>query len=184
MRRTLLLASLFALATAWPAAAALVNGSFEPAPGAAPPGMAIPGWLASPDGIAWVSAGGEDVAAPSGDWMVSLAGGPARAGTLEQRFVTTPGQTYDLLFWLGSRGGGEGRAELGVDVAGVSRTLALDNPAPELLWQAQVVTFTATAPVTRLRFRGESRTGESEAWLDGVVVRPAASAMAGPREAR
>lgn len=190
MRRILLLASLFALATATPALAGLANGSFEPV--AAPPAAvagdpaAIPGWIASARGVAWIATSGDDFVAPNGDFVVKLANDAGGAGCIEQAFATTPGERYAVAFWLGGMAdaAAPGRAALRVDVAGTARTLAIDNPSAGLLWQAHVFTFTARAPVTTLSFRGVPRAHASAAWLDGVAVHPAATGPGSSRDFR
>jgi hypothetical protein len=147
----------------------LVNGSFEPDFGAPPVGVTIPGWTARGAGVTWSTAG-EGEAAPAGDWMVALASGADGPASLAQEFATVPGESYDLAFWLGGRG----HAALRVQVAGVERTLAIANAAPELLWQPHVLSFTATSAATRLVFRAADGRRGAPAWLDGVVVRPPA----------
>jgi hypothetical protein len=190
VRRILLLASLFALVTAAPAFAGLANGSFEPvvaAPAAVTGAPAsIPGWIASAHGVEWIATSGDDFGAPNGDFVVRLASDAGGAGRIEQAFATTPGERYDVVFWLGGMAGAAstGRATLRVDVAGTARTMTIDNPSPGLLWQAHVLTFTARAAETTLSFRGVPGTHASAAWLDGVAVHPAASGPGSSRDSR
>jgi len=190
VRRILLLASLSVLVTAVPAFAGLANGSFEPvaaapAPVAGDP-AAIPGWIASARGVAWLATSGDDFAAPNGDFVVRLANDAGGAGCVEQAFATTPGERYDVAFWLGSMAdaASTGRAALRVIVAGTARTLAIDNPSAGLLWQAHAFTFTARAAVTTLSFRGVPAARASAAWLDGVAVNPAATGTGSSRDSR
>jgi hypothetical protein len=185
LRCILLLASLFLL-LAPPVHAALVNGSFEPADGAPAPGAglaaAIPGWRITGPGVTWLALSGAQAAAPNGDHVLRLAGVARTPARIEQSFATVPGQSYDIAFWLGSRADarGRGRAAVRVELDGTARTVAIDNPSPELLWQAHVLTFTATGTRTTLAFRG----ARGAAWLDGVAVQPAATAAATPRKSR
>jgi hypothetical protein len=184
------LASLLALALVRPAPAAVANGSFELVSASAPAESTasatnIPGWQASGNGLLWLDAAAEGLVAPNGDRVVRFAPGSGPAAWLQQAIATTPGESYDLLFWIGSRAGarGPGRAGVHVEVAGTARPVTIENRSRELLWQAHVVTFTATAPVTTLAFRGEPG-ARAAAWLDDVAVRPAATArgaLPGPR---
>ncbi len=180
MRCIPLSASLFVLLLAHAARAAMVdNGSFEPDP-AVPPATsapavsaAIPGWLVAGE-VGWQAASDGGFVAPNGDWVVEFPPGATRHACVRQAFATVPGQRYELLFWLGSRAGGDGdgRAGVRVEVAGTARTVAIDNPAPEVLWQPHALTFTADGPVTTLALRGAR--GRAAAYVDGVVVRPEA----------
>jgi hypothetical protein len=94
-----------------------------------------------------------------------------------------PGQAYDLLFWLGGRADtpGHGHAAVRVSLTGSSRTAAIDNPAPETLWQAHLVSFVAVDTLTTLAFSALPHRGDVASYLDDVAVRPAATAHALPR---
>lgn len=180
MRRTLLLASLFLLLVSQVFAAALVNGSFEAVwPPATPGADPIPGWLVS-GSVGWDLAENDGFAAPQGEHVICFPAGSDRGTCLRQTFATTPGESYDVLFWLGSSGGegGHGRAALRVALTGSVRTVAIDNPYAETLWQAHVISFVAVDSVTTLAFSALPRRGAVAGYLDGVVVRSAATAIA------
>jgi hypothetical protein len=182
VRRALLLASLSVFLAARVPATALVNGSFEPAAATAagPAGEAIPGWMSS-GSVGWREAEEGGSAAPNGERVVRFAAGADRGTCLQQSFATVPGRPYEVVFWLGSRAGahGRGRGALRVEVDGRTRTVAIDNPSPELLWQARLVSFVARDSQTTLAFRGVNRRDAAPAYLDLVVVRPAAATPAG-----
>lgn len=186
MRRTSLLASLLLLLVSPAFAAGLVNGSFEAvSPGAAAADDPIPGWLAS-GSVRLALAEDDGFAAPQGAHVACFPAGVDRGTCLRQSFATVPGESYDVLFWLGSRGeaDGHGHAALRVSLTGSVRTVAIDNPYPETLWQAHVVSFVAVDSVTTLAFSAVPRRGAVAGYLDGVVVRPAWAALALPPPGR
>jgi hypothetical protein len=178
VRCIVLPASLLVLLAATPALAAsnaLINGSFEPCPAPAvsltPRAAAVPGWI-SRGRVHWRDATADGFLAPNGDWLVEFPTRTVGGASLQQTFATVPGVLYELRFWLGSRTGadGPGATCLEVEVAGAHELASIDNASSELLWQAHVVPFLATAPATTLTFRALGP--GAAAYLDAVAVGP------------
>ena len=177
MRCVLLPASMFALlALATPAfAGGVANGSFERPAGAA----AIPGWTAR-GAVALRLARHDGFDAPNGDRVVRF-GARRQGGSLAQPLATTPGQAYELVFWLGSKANrhGRGHAALRVSLGAAEHAVEIDNAQRETLWQAHVVAFTASDSVTALAIASAPQRGDVPAYVDDVALRPAALALAG-----
>lgn len=184
--RTVVIASVVALATAGSASAQLTNGSFE---------------LGSPDpGAFWITLG--PGATVINDWSVDLGevdyiGGwwPASdgaksidmngrfTGQISQYIPTAPGVTYALSFDMSGNSDGAPWVKLmSVSANGVqTQTYAYDtsltgNNRSDMKWESHIYTFVAESDLTLLTFRSEVEgffgpTLDNVALLSGVCHR-------------
>ncbi|MEO5714730.1 MAG: DUF642 domain-containing protein, partial [Luteolibacter sp.] len=149
----------------------LVNGSFE---------SNETGWTMTGNRLAYSSDG--SYVATNGQKLLVLSGGTATPdAVVSQSFNTTPGQSYQLSFDVGSLAVNTAEQRLKVDVAGtaslVSQTESVfGNGAGNSSWTAKTYNFTADSATTTLTFSDLSPvTAGIDLLLDNVVV-----ALAGP----
>jgi hypothetical protein len=173
--RYLLLLPLLLLAL--PAAADLVNGSFEPAGSiggylALPGGStAIPGWVTTDSGVEWFLPGTYgDTAAPSGQYIVDIANYVYSAGGVAQTFTTVPGSTYQVTFSLGTSQsyGRDGTCEIVVSADGATQTFAAVNHAAMTVYTQHTFTFVADDATATLSLRCLQNANLHFAYIDGV----------------
>jgi Protein of unknown function (DUF642) len=145
MSRLQIIVAACALASASPAAAALVNGGFEQgvfgdgsvrqiAPG---DDTTLPGWTVRGDSLAWYKDGfileGNSLSPHEGDLALNLCDGSVRTcdgsvRVISEAILTRPGQQYQVSFWVGNYSANGGPAAVSVEIRdGTSHTLILSE---------------------------------------------------------
>jgi len=158
------------------ASAQLVNGSFEPAVGSfsyqllGGGSTAIPGWTTTDSGVEWFGGPGYPGYAHDGQYLVDLANYVYSAGGVQQTFATSPGQAYEISFWLGSHAvsGRDGTAQIVVSADAQSQTFSISAPSSAVLWQSRTFTFVADDASATLSFRCLQNANLHFAYIDGV----------------
>ena len=148
------------------ATGSLVNGSFE---------AGQTGWTMTGNFLVYASDG--SYIAFDGTNMVVLHGGPTTPdAVISQSFATTPGQTYQLAYRLGTFGGNGVTQTLGVALTGAgpltSQTATVvGTGSATSVWSPQTLSFTADSPLTTLTFTDTStETNAVDMLLDNVSV--------------
>ncbi len=179
------IAILSSLSSAW--AVPLTNGSFE-VPTVTPGtfsnfltgSTAISGWTVFGPAVSIVSGsfstGRFSFPAQDGKQWLDLTGptsGPIQG--VEQTVTTTPGQTYDLSFYVGNvAGGGFGTTStVGVLINGsllASKTNS--TPGTTLNWELFTISFTAASASTVVAFENLDPIGDQSNGLDNISLAP------------
>ena len=161
-------------------AALLTNGSFED-PGNTstellnPGSTAIPGWTVtgpSNSDISWDYQGVYSPLMPQdGNYYLDLTGavdnGPY--GGVTQSFSTTPGDAYQITFYLGSAEQWGVQDGVTVSADGTSQTFTSTNDGTNTnLWELETFSFVANGSTADLSFSGEK--GFAYIGLDNVVA--------------
>jgi|GEM_PF-1483323 len=148
------------------AVGSLVNGSFE---------SGETGWTFSGNYLVYGSDG--SYIAYDGTKMVVLHGGPTTPNAvISQAFATTPGQTYQLAFALGTFGGNGVTQSIQVALAGTTPILTqtesvIGTNSATSSWTPKTINFTANSATTTLTFTDNSATTNAvDMLLDKVSV--------------
>ena len=165
----------------------LTNGSFETptvAPGTFsnfPTGStAITGWTVFGPPVSVVSGTFDAPFFPAQDgtqWL-DLTGPTSGGGGVQQTVATTPGQTYNLSFFVGTGFGTT--STVGVLINGSLLTTRTNStPGAVINWEQFTVPFTATSASTLIGFENLDPIGDDSNGLDNVSLN-AASPVAVP----
>jgi hypothetical protein len=165
----------------------ITNGGFEPgSPTAnyvavAGGSTTVPGWTTTDTGVEWAdftSFGYSN--SPNGGYSVDLANLTFSAGGIEQTFVTTPGQLYNVTFYFGTHQvvGRDGTAEIEVTVDAVTQTFTTVNHAAPVLWELKTFTFIADDASATLHFRCVQDPIVHFAYIDGIDASPEPNCVA------
>lgn len=165
-----------ALALSIPAAAQVVNGSFEPATGTVSwmivggGSTAVPGWTGVDYGVEWALGTSGGAPAPDGQHVVDLACYIWSAGGIQQVIPTVPGEVYTVSFMLGTMGGSgrDGTCEIVVDADGQSQVFTHANYSGIVAYASKAFAFVADGPSATLRFRCLQNANLHFAYLDAV----------------
>lgn len=178
MHRIAIVAVLTALlgVMAGTAGAQVVNGSFEPASGVVSWSIvtggstAIPGWVATDNGVEWALGTSGGAPAPDGLHIVDLACYVYSAGGIQQTFATTPGTPYTITFMLGTMAGAgrDGTCQIVVDADAQSQVFSHTNLTGIVAYAAKSFTFIADDASATLRFRCLQNANVHFAYLDAV----------------
>jgi hypothetical protein len=163
----------------------ITNGSFETP--TVPPGTfsnflsgssAITGWTVFGPAVSIVSGsfggGGFSFPAQDGIQWLDLTGptsGPVEG--VEQTVTTTPGQTYNLSFYVGNVSGGVfgTTSTVGVLVNGsLLATRTNSTPGTTLNWELFTVPFTAASASTLIGFENLDPPGDDSNGLDNISL--------------
>jgi hypothetical protein len=163
----------------------ITNGSFETP--TVPPGpfsnflsgsSAITGWTVFGPAVSIVSGsfggGGFSFPAQDGIQWLDLTGptsGPVEG--VEQTVTTTPGQTYNLSFYVGNVSGGVfgTTSTVGVLVNGsLLATRTNSTPGTTLNWELFTVPFTAASASTLIGFENLDPPGDDSNGLDNISL--------------
>lgn len=124
----------------------------------------IPGWtVTGPFDLLWIPNGGYGLTPRDGQFLLDLTGFTnisPNAG-VKQTFATTPGQTYNVSFYLGYGGSfGGGCCENGpvfltayIDGGSVG-SFTTGAPSITTIWTLESFDFTASGTSTELKFQG------------------------------
>lgn len=182
-----------ATATATPGPNLIVNSSFE-SPGFTTgnqdpgrqryvaPSTEITGWTIGGTGDIWLHkcpdiqvAGPSYCSADDGAIYVDLSGSGPPHATIYQDFPTTPGQSYQLSFFIGASNLNSPSSTINVQVTGASSLLNTNvtplAPAPAINWSEQKFLFIANSTSTSVSFTGTSTTDDNVSFIDNVTVR-------------
>ncbi len=179
------IAAAFSLAS--PAQANLLtNGSFEVA--TVPPTSftnfptgrsAITGWTVFGPPVSVVGASFDAPFFPAQDgiqWL-DLTGPTSGGGGVQQAVATTPGQTYNLSFYLGT--GFSTTSTVGILINGSLLTTRTNStPGAVINWQQFTIPFTAASTSTLIGFGNLDRIGDDSNGLDNVSLDLAPAAAA------
>lgn len=160
------------------------------------PGQSFAGWqvIGPPGGVspisgAYASAGVRFVAREGLQWLDMTGPGATTGAGIQQAIQTTPGQVYDLAFWVGnvSAGGFGTVSTIEVFVDGQSLGLARNDQTiqGQQGWGLFRMQVTATGNSTTLAFVNRDPSNDNSNGLDAVSLVPgkvsgAAAATAAP----
>lgn len=163
---------------AQPSANLLSNGSFEFYNGTSPPGQfyspfwtlpagstAIKDWVVQPYGVDWIYT---YWLPQDGHRSVDLSGD--NPGGVSQQFATTPGNDYQVDFWLAGNKDGPPESktvDVTVKVGAYENVFTWTGNWGD--WKKYTFTFTATGPTSTLQFMSTTGTPYGPA-LDNVSV--------------
>ncbi|MFZ4757799.1 MAG: choice-of-anchor C family protein, partial [Burkholderiaceae bacterium] len=169
------------------AAAALQNGDFESGVAVGTTSFltmshadatSLPGWVSL---FRTVDLHGATLLTPAASGggtgrSVDLAGtGTSQDGGIQQSFITTSGTRYSVVFaYAGNPAcGAAGPRPFTASAAGVSQAFAPDTTgrtATTMVWQRGVLTFTASSPLTTLRFQSNYTASDCGPVIDAVSI--------------
>lgn len=160
------------LASAGPAPAQIVNGSFEPASGTVGwtvvggGATSIPGWTGVDYGVEWFV----EPTAPGPQHVVDLACYIWSAGGIQQTFATVPGEVYTIMFQLGTLAGAgrDGTCAITVDADGQTQAYTHTNTSGTPVWVQRSFSFIADDASATLRFRCLQNAYAHFAYIDAV----------------
>jgi Domain of unknown function (DUF1906)/Protein of unknown function (DUF642)/Viral BACON domain/Putative binding domain, N-terminal len=182
-----------ATATATPGPNLIVNGSFE-SPGFIggnsgggrqqyiAPSTEITGWTVSGTGDVFVhkcpdiQAAGSTYCSPNdGAFYVDLSGSGPPHASISQDFVTTPGQLYQLSFFVGASSLNPPSSTINVQVIGANSLLNTNvtplAPGTSINWSEKQFSFTANSTATSISFTDTSTADDNVSFIDNVTVR-------------
>jgi len=165
----------------------LTNGSFEtpivPAGSFTnfPTGSTlITGWTVIGPPVSVVSGTFDTPFFPAQDgaqWL-DLTGPTSGGGGVQQAVATTPGQTYNLSFFVGTGFGTASTVEVLI-IGAPFATRTNSTPGPVINWEQFTIPFTATSASTLIGFLNLDPAGDDSNGLDNVSL-DAASAVTVP----
>jgi hypothetical protein len=139
--------------------------------------IAITGWTVFGPPVSVVSgsftAGPFSFPAQDGIQWLDLTGPTSGGGGVEQTVTTTPGQTYDLSFYVGNVSGAPfgTTSKVGVLVDGSLLTSETNStPGTTLNWELFTVSFVATSPSTVVGFENLDPSGDDSNGLDNISL--------------
>lgn len=88
----------------------------------------------------------------TGSFSASFSANTAQYDSISQVVATTPGQMYDLSYWIQNLGVGEDSLQVFVEGHALLNETPVSAPLED--WQQRIITFEATLPNTTIRFDG------------------------------
>jgi hypothetical protein len=156
----------------------LANGSFEVP--TVPPGTfvnfatgsnAITGWTVIGPPVSVVSGtfGAPNFPAQDGIQWLDMTGPTSGGGGVQQAVATTPGQTYNLSFFVGTGFGTTSTVGVLIDGSQIA-TRTNSTPGAVINWEEFTVSFTAASASTLVGFQNLDPIGDDSNGLDNVSL--------------